>query len=103
MKGCIGLPGDRIQRINGWLYLNDKPIPKVRVADHVETDAYGITTKVPQYRETLPSGRSYLVLDHGDSEEDNTRAFLVPPGHYFMMGDNRHQSNNPPLAVVALP
>ncbi len=32
----IGLPGDRIQMINGVLYLNDKPVPRVRVADYVD-------------------------------------------------------------------
>jgi signal peptidase I len=104
IKRCIGLPGDRIQMINGVLYINDKPVPKVRVEDHVATDGYGITTRTPQFRETLPNGKSYLVLDaEPDSQEDNTRAFVVPPGHYFMMGDNRDNSDDSRLAVGYVP
>jgi signal peptidase I len=52
------LPGDRIQMINGQIYLNDKPVPRVRAADYVETDDSGIETHVPQYRETLPGGKA---------------------------------------------
>jgi signal peptidase I len=103
IKRVIGLPGDRIQMIGGQLYINDKPVPKVRVEDYVETDAFGITTRVPQFRETLPNGKSYLTLDRMESEVDNTKAYIVPPGKYFMMGDNRDNSDDSRLSVGYVP
>src|SRR3546814_12289051 len=45
-----------------------------------------------RYRETLPGGRSYYVLDQMDGIADDTPVHIVPAGHYFMMGDNRDDS-----------
>jgi signal peptidase I len=55
IKRLIGLPSDRIQMKEGVLYVNDKAIPKVPVADYIE-DFGGRPHHVPQFRETLPNG-----------------------------------------------
>jgi signal peptidase I len=103
IKRLIGMPGDRIQMKDGTLWLNGKPVPKVRVADYVET-IDGEEHHVPQYRETLPGGKSYLTLDRDpEGPADNTDVYTVPADHYFMMGDNRDDSNDSRAEVGYVP
>src|ERR1043165_6549523 len=55
IKRVIGLPGDHIQVLNGQVFINGKAVPKVRAADYVETDEFGMVEHVPRYKETLPN------------------------------------------------
>ncbi len=103
IKRLIGVPGDRIQMRGGLLYLNDKLVPRTRVEDYVET-IDGEPHHVPQYRETLPGNITYLTLDRDpEGALDNTGVFVVPPDHYFMMGDNRDNSNDSRMEVGYVP
>jgi signal peptidase I len=112
VKRVIGLPGDTVQMRDGTLYLNGQAVPKTRVADYlmpltpnspcrsvdpeidptVEDEDGRRYCAYPRFRETLPGGRSYYLLDQVNGVADNTPVFQVPARHYFMMGDNRDDS-----------
>jgi signal peptidase I len=95
VKRVIGLPGDRIQMINGVLHINGTPVKRQQIEDFVETDDNGREVHIKRWRETLPNGVSHATLDMIENGfYDNTKEYRVPAGHYFMMGDNRDNSSD---------
>src|SRR5437868_11656552 len=62
IKRVIGLPGDRIQVINGHLNINGKPVQRERAPDYIDDDGPR-AFPVKRWRETLPNGVSYYTLD----------------------------------------
>ncbi|MDQ6438010.1 signal peptidase I [Mesorhizobium sp. LHD-90] len=104
IKRVIGLPGDRIQMREGVLYINGEAVPREKVGEINNRDVTEVDRPVDVYRETLPNGVSYDTLDlTPNSIDDNTREFIVPPGHYFMMGDNRDNSSDSRRSVGFVP
>ena len=94
VKRLIGLPGDKIQVIDGVLNINDQPVNRERLGKRLFTEQTGEQIEVEAYAETLPNGVSYTTFDRYDGQGDHTSVYEVPEGHYLMLGDDRDNSSD---------
>ncbi len=127
IKRVIALPGDTIALVDGRIILNGEEIPReIMPAVQLPADNPNICNgddclraftpylarledgtlayEPPTYRETLPNGASFLVIDHQFEYLDNFPETTIPDGHVFVMGDNRDHSadSRAPLASKGL-
>jgi signal peptidase I len=95
IKRLIGLPGDRIELMDGVVYVNGRPIEQQTLGPATVPGPFGLPQPVERIRETLPNGRSYVTYHYqGSPEMENTGVYVVPPHTYFFMGDNRDNSSD---------
>jgi len=94
IKRLIGLPGDTVQFINGSLYINEKKIirKKIKSSVRVRCGAFNLETNL--FIEKLPNETEYVAAYKRKGTMQNTKKFLVPINHYFLLGDNRDCSKD---------
>jgi signal peptidase I len=105
IKRLIGLPGDKIQMIHGRLYINGVIAERAPLPPYAMLDRDGRPIEVHHYEETLPGGVKHEIIqldedatgqmkkpNDGRPDVNDTAVYEVPPGQYFMMGDNRDDS-----------
>ena len=93
VKRVIGVPGDHISYINKVLSINGKEAKQTFIKNTNEVFADGHTRSVKEYKEDL-NGVEHLIIVNPSVPAVDFKNIVVPKGKYFMMGDNRDDSDD---------
>jgi signal peptidase I len=92
IKRVIGVPGDRIAYQDKVLYINGERAPQELLGEYVGTGSGEAMPGAMLYQERLDRVTHEILLEPGPP---GTNAdYIVPPDSYFVMGDNRDNSND---------
>ena len=94
IKRLIGLPGDLIQFIDGDLFINNNQVLKTRISTDDKIFCGNKILPVNTFEEKLPNSVKYVSVYSSEYTFQNTDKFMVPPKHYFFLGDNRDCSKD---------